>query len=83
MIEGSVQIAGHEIRVQDEQLMIFIPGAEGNSEPLDHTTLRKLEAITGLAFIHHEQTLRKHATGYPYPKPESLEDRGFVKGVNG
>ena len=67
MIEGSVQIAGHEILVQDEQVMIFVPGAEGGSEPIDFDTITRLSCLTGLASAHYEQMRRKEETGYPYP----------------
>lgn len=42
MIQGRVELAQHEVVVQDGQLMIFIPGAEGGSEPLDAGTGDKL-----------------------------------------
>jgi hypothetical protein len=80
MIEGSIELAGHEIRVQDEQVMVFVPGGDGGSEPLDMSVIRKLASFVGLAFAHHEQMLRGKEGPYPYA---TLIENGFQVGVNG
>ena len=55
MIEGVVELGQHTCAVQDGQLMIYVPGGEGGSEPLDDTTIRRLEFLLGLAMAHHAQ----------------------------
>ena len=65
MIEGRVEIAGYEFAVQDEQLMVYVPWGEGNSEEVTAGLVKRLAHLTGLVATHYEQmTVRRDF--YPY-----------------
>lgn len=54
-IEAETEIAGHIFLIQDNELMVFIPGEEGNSEPLSKRAVEKLAFLSGMAQIIYEE----------------------------
>lgn len=71
MIEGKVNIAQHEFAVQDGQLMVFIPGGEGGSEPLTRETLNKIRFLERLAEAHFTQEVKNARHQRPVSAPRS------------
>jgi hypothetical protein len=71
MIEGHVEIAGYDLVIQDEQIMIYVPGGSGDSEPLTPAIVSRLAHLTGLAATHYDQMVTRRDR-YPYP---SLQEK--------
>lgn len=53
MIEGKINLAGHHVAIQDEMIMVYVPGGEGNSEPLTAETIQKLRFLLQLGIEHY------------------------------
>lgn len=57
-LEVEVKIADHTILVQDDQIMVFVPGGDGQSEPLTENVVRSLEALAqGAALVLRKDPL--------------------------